>query len=367
MADQKPIRVLCVFSSLDRGGAESMCMNLYRHIDRSKVQFDFVKHTHNKGAFEDEIVSLGGRIFEAPQYRVYNDITYKLWWHHFLSNHSEFNIIHAHFYTVASLIFTIANRLGRLTISHCHSTNVKGGSVSSFVKRILIKRNEKCSKICFACSDASGKWLYPHRKFKVINNAIDTQEFAFSEAKRIKIRNELGLTDEFVVGHVGNIAPVKNHTFLLDVFKEIHKIKHNSKLVLVGNGSHDELKQKADRLGLSDDVFFTGARSDVSGILQAFDVFAFPSLSEGLPVTVIEAQAAGLKCFISDAVTREVDITGRCTFLPIDDPKLWADEIQNSDLSRIDTYEQIKKAGYDIHTIAKKMEEFYLKLSERMK
>ena len=363
----EPIRVLCVFSTLDRGGAESMCMNLYRNIDRSKVQFDFVKHTHEKGAFEDEIISLGGRIYEAPRYKIYNYLQYRHWWITHLKKHSEHQIVHGHFFTISAVYFQFARELGRITIGHCHSAKPNGESLKSRLKAHSMKRVEKLSSYCLACAEESGNWLYPHRKFKVINNAIDTQEFAFSGEKRQVIRNKLGLADEFVVGHVGNIAPVKNHTFLLDVFKEIHKIKHNSKLVLVGNGSQDELKQKAKRLGIDDDVIFTGARNDVSDILQSFDVFAFPSLSEGLPVTVVEAQAAGLKCFISEAVTKEVDITGRCEFLPIVDPKLWADKILSSELTKVDTSEQIKAAGYDIHTTAKQLQRFYLKISERSK
>ena len=364
----KPIRVLCVFSSLDRGGAESMCMNLYRNIDRSKVQFDFVKHTHSKGALEEEITALGGAIYEAPRYKVYNHLQYCKWWRDHLNKHIEHRIVHGHFFTIAPIYFRIARRFNCKTISHSHCTwDSNNMTVARRIKKNILSYIELYSDYCLACSQVAGEWLYPHRKFKVINNAIDTQEFAFSEAKRIKIRNELGLTDEFVVGHVGNIAPVKNHTFLLDVFKKIHAEKPNSKLILVGNGSQVELKQKADRLGISDDVIFTGARSDVSDILQSFDVFAFPSLSEGLPVTVVEAQAAGLKCFISEAVTKEVDITGRCEFLPIVDPKLWADKILSADLTKVDTSEQIKAAGYDIHTTAKQLQRFYLKISERSK
>ena len=149
------------------------------------------------------------------------------------------------------------------------------------------------------------------------------------------------------------------------MFKQVKEKKTDSKLILVGAGPQDELKQKAKALGIDQDVIFTGARGDVADVLHAFDAFAFPSLSEGLGIAVIEAQAAGLKCFISAAVPREVDLTGRCDFLPIDNPKLWAEKILSTDLTKVDTSEQIKSAGYDIHTTARWLERFYLKISER--
>lgn len=361
----QPIRVLCVFSTLNRGGAESMCMNLYRHIDRTKVQFDFVKHTGEKGAFEDEIISLGGRIYEAPRYKMYNYLQYRAWWINHLQNHPEHQIIHGHFFTISAVYFSFAREMGRITIGHSHSAKPDNQSIKSILKSNSTRRVEKLSTYCLACAQQAGEWLYPHRKFKVINNAIDTSLFTPSAEKRAVIRAELGIGDEFVIGHVGNIAPVKNHSFLLDVLKQVKEKKPESKLVLVGAGPQDELKQKAKALGIDQDVIFTGARDDVADVLQAFDAFAFPSFSEGLPVTVVEAQAAGLRCFLSKAVTTEVDLTGRCEFLSIDDTKLWAEKILSTDLTKVDTSEQIKSAGYDIHTTARWLERFYLKISER--
>ena len=368
--NEEPIRILCVFSTLDRGGAESMCMNLYRNIDRSKVQFDFVKHTHDKGAFEDEISSLGGVIYEAPRYKIYNYFQYRNWWFKHLKSHSEHQIIHGHYFTISGIYFRFAREFERITIGHCHSAKPSKITFKSIIEAHFVKIVEKLSTYCFACSEESGKWLYPHRKFKVINNAIDAQKYIFSDTKRQKIRKELGLKDEFVVGHVGNIAPVKNHSFLLDVFKEIHDSKPNSKLVLVGNGSQDELKQKAKNLGIYDDVIFTGARSDVADVLQAFDVFVFPSVSEGLGIVAVEAQAAGLHTICSDRIPGEVKLTDLVEFISLDKSATeWADAILKYDnkYERKDTSEQIKAAGYDIHTTAKQLQRFYLKISERSK
>ena len=357
-----PIRILCVFSTLDRGGAESMCMNLYRHIDRTKVQFDFVKHSHNKGAFEDEITNLGGKIFEAPRLKIHNYIQYKKWWVNHLRNHPEHQIVHGHFFTISSIYFKFCKQMKRITIGHCHSSKPEKNGIKSCIKSSLLSNVEKYSTYCMACSQKSGEWLFPHRKFKVLNNAIDTDVFKCSKEKREKARQIFGFHDELIIGHVGNFAPVKNHSFAVDVFEKIHQERPDAKLVLVGGGDSSEIQRKVLNLGLTDSVVFTGVRSDIADILQALDAFVFPSLNEGLPVTVVEAQAAGLKCFISNTVTKEVDLTGRCTFLPIDDVNLWTNAILSSDLTRADTSNAIIQAGYDIHTTAKWLERFYLKM-----
>ena len=363
--NKEPIRILCVFSILNRGGSESMCMNLYRNIDRNKVQFDFVKHSPIKGSLEEEILSLGGKIYEAPRFKGYNYLQYRVWWINHLKQHPEHKIIHGHYTTISALYLGFAKRMGRITIGHSHSSRPDRKSLNAIMKDIALSQVEKVSSYCFSCGQEAGEWLFPHRKFKVLNNAIDTRLFVPTEEKRIAVRNEFGIKDELVIGHVGNLLPGKNHSFLLDVFKGVHDKHPESKLILVGHGSPDLLRKKAESLGIAREVVFTGQRSDVADLLQAFDVFAFPSIAEGLPVTAIEAQAAGLKCFLSDTITREVNLTGRCDFLPIDDPKLWAEKILSTDLTKVDTLEQIMSAGYDIHTTAKWLERFYLKISER--
>ena len=199
-----------------------------------------------------------------------------------------------------------------------------------------------------------------------MNNAIDTQRYIFDSDTRERMRKEMELEDSFVIGHIGRFNYQKNHEFLIDIFNEISKKEPKARLLLVGDGNlRPEIESKITRFGISDKVIMTGVRSDVPDLLQAMDCFVFPSHYEGLPVTVVESQAAGLKCFISEAVTREVDITGRCEFLHIDNPKGWADKILSCNLKKVDTYEQIKAAGYDINTTAKQLQKFYLQKSER--
>ena len=366
--NKEPIRILCVFSTLDRGGSESMCMNLYRNIDRSKVQFDFIKHTEEKGYFEDEIISLGGRIYAAPRFRFYNYLQYRNWWMNHFKHHPEHLIIHGHYTTISAVYLGFAKKMGRITIGHSHSSRPDRKSLNAIMKDIVLRGVESVSSYCFACGKEAGEWLFPHRKFKVLNNAVDSGSFSLSDSKRILAREEFGIKDELLLGHIGRMDDAKNQQFAIRVLKEILSNSIDAKLLLVGDGQlRYRLEELAKSIGIRDNVLFTGVRSDIADLTQAMDVFVFPSIEEGLPVTVIEAQAAGLKCFISEAVTREVDLTGRCEFLPINDPKLWAEKIMSADLTKVNTSEQIRASGYDIHSTAKWLEKFYLKIAERSK
>lgn len=359
-----PIRILCVFSRLGRGGAESMCMNLYRNIDRNKVQFDFVKHTPTTGAFEGEILALGGRIYEAPRYMIFNHISYQKWWSNHLKAHPEHQIIHGHFFTISPVYFSIARRLGRITIGHCHTTDQQEKDLKTKLKKRIQKRTEKYSDYCFACSQEAGKWLFPHKEFTVLNNAVDAEKFKFDAAIRDEVRTELSLDDSFTVGIVGSLSEVKNPFGTIEIFKAVHDKMPGAKLLWAGGGALEQaIRQKLKEENLTDAVIMTGVRSDVDRLMQAMDVFILPSLFEGLPVVLVEAQAAGLTCFCSEAVTTEADITGLCHFLPLGQPDLWADQILSTDLTRYDTRETIRAAGYDIHTTAQWLQDFYLNLN----
>lgn len=355
-----PIRVLCVFSMLDRGGAENMCMNLYRNIDRNIIQFDFVKHSSPKGEFEDEIQALGGKIYLAPQYKLYNHFSYVCWWSGFLNGHPEYQIIHGHYYTIASVYLRVAKHLGRTTIAHSHNS-----FTDSKIKEIIQKPIEKYSDYCFACSDLAGKWLFPHRQFTVLKNAIDTKKFTYDSFTREEYRKSLMLQDELVLGTIANYSYAKNPLGLIDIFSTIHAKNSNTKLLWVGNGPmRAKIEQKIIETGAKDSILLMGTRSDVPALLQAMDCFLLPSFFEGLPVVLVEAQAAGLPCFVSDTVTREVDITGLCKFLPLDDSSRWVEAIFNDQTPRENTSQKIIDVGYDIHSTAKWLTDFYISALE---
>ncbi|WP_130870929.1 glycosyltransferase [Intestinimonas massiliensis (ex Afouda et al. 2020)] len=358
---EEPIRILCVFSRLDRGGAENMCMNLYRRMNKDKVQFDFVKHGPGVGAFEPEIRALGGRIYEAPQYRVYNHASYCQWWRQHLKAHPEHRIIHGHYYTISAVYFKEARRLGRITVGHSHSTAAMRDRRSGWLKAQFCKRAERHADYCLACSKPAGEWLFPHRNFTVLNNAIDTEQFHFRQELAEAVRNQLSLGKALVIGTVGNISRAKNPMGVVSIFKALCEHVPEARLLWVGDGSmRSDAEQALVRAGLADRAILTGVRADVDRLMQAMDVFILPSLFEGLGMVLIEAQAAGLPCLCSDTIPREVNVTGRCEFLPLDQPELWVKRILEIPHDRPDTRDALRQAGYDIGTTAKWLEQFYI-------
>lgn len=358
---KETIRVLCVFSELDRGGAESMCMNLYRNIDRNKVQFDFVKHTRSIGAFEDEIASLGGKIYVAPRYRIYNYIQYTAWWRHFLEANPEYQIIHAHFFTISAVYLGVARKLGRFTIGHIHASSFSNG-VKGMLSRRYLTRIKDVADFCFACSEKAGKWAYQNANFKVLKNAVDSSLFSFSPSRRNLIREQLQIKEsESAIFVVANLSEVKNPLGTLDIYTAIKCENPHIRMFWVGEGAMRGLIERKIETEYISGVTLLGTRSDVPDLLQAADIFMLCSFSEGLPVVTIEAQAAGLPCLLSDAITKEVAVTNLCSFLPIDQPKLWSLAAEKAIATqRYDTQNEIINAGYDIKETSAWLTNFYL-------
>ena len=367
-----PIRILCVFSTLDRGGAETMAMSLFRKINRDKVIFDFVKHTRNKGAYEDEIRELGGKIFEAPRYRGVNHIQYVRWWRSFLKAHPEYLIVHGHYFTISSVYFSAAHKENRITIGHSHCTDVAKDQISHpfahwLANKLLIGRIEKNSDYCMACSIDAGNWIFKNKGFKVLNNAIEVEKFKSNYDVGLEVREELNLGSCFVIGNVSRFNIQKNPFGTLEIFRLVHQRRTNCKLLWAGDGPlREKVQKKAVEYGLMDDIIFTGSRSDVHRLLQAMDVFIFPSFFEGLGIAAVEAQAAGVTTICSTAIPNDVAVTDRCFFLPLDQLDMWADEIcQLGALQKHrDMTDRIKRSGYDINDTSKWLQEFYVSLVE---
>ena len=358
----EPIRVLCVFARLDRGGAENMCMNLYRAMDKQKVQLDFIKHTSQKCDFDDEIVSLGGRIYNAPKYSVVNHIQYIKWWRTFFRKHTEYKLIHGHYFTLSHVYFKVAHEFGLHTIGHSHSEKPPIHSIKFWLKRHSIRWIEKESDFCLACSYAAGKYLFPHKKFYILNNAIDAKQFRWNKETANQIRSGFGIRNDYlVIGTCGRFFRQKNPFGILDIFYEVYKLNKKAVLLWVGDGEmRPQIENKIRKYDLDNCVILTGVRSDVNDIMQAMDVFILPSLWEGLAVVSIEAQAAGLPCYFSESVTKECCITDLCHYLPIDKPNKWAEEILSCQMIRKDMTAEIKNAGFDISVTSKWLEQFYL-------
>lgn len=359
------IRVLCVFSNLNRGGAESMCMNLYRKIDKEKIQFDFVKHTCEKCAFDDEIESLGGKIYIAPKFKIYNFLKYRKWWKNHFKNHPEHQIIHGHYFTISSLYFKVAHLFDRVTIGHSHiaGSGIRNSfSIKKYIKVIIRNNVKNTADYRLACSKIAGEFLYGKKPFIILNNAINTDDFIYNPMIRDKKRKELGiLENQKILCVVGRIEEQKNPIGTIDLFADIYKKDSNYRLFWVGDGSmRKDLVEKISDSNLNDVVTLLGVRSDIPDILQAADVFMLASFFEGLPVVGIEAQASGLPCLLSDGISKETAVTDLCEFLPINKPEVWSQTIYNIDINcRQNTKDKIVEAGYDVETTAKWLQEFY--------
>ena len=356
---------------MNLGGAESRIMELYRCIDKSKVQFDFLVHTREDGQYGEEIHQLGGNIYKLPRFKGINILEYKRVAKEFFGKHHEFAVVQGHMTSTASIYLPIAKKQNPniITIAHSRNSGVDKG-IKGVATRILRHSLRKKADYCFTCSREAGidvfgeEWV---KKGKVwtIPNGINVNRFRFQETVRNEVRKELGIEDKFVIGHIGRFQFMKNHTFLVDIFEELCKQREDMVLVLFGKGPEEQpILEKVKKLGLEDKVMFMGHHLDVERYYQAFDYFVFPSLFEGLPGCVSEAQAAGLHCLISDKITREVALTKLVSYRSIEEnPKLWAEEIlMNAEaaLVREDVTADIIQKGFDVSTQAKAMEAFYL-------
>lgn len=358
------IRVLQVVSIMDRGGEETMIMNYYRHMDRQKVQFDFLVHQEKNGIYEDEIRALGGRIYRAFPIRPWNYGKYRKWLNNFFKEHKEFAAVHAHILENCGFVLQAADQAGiPIRAAHSHLATPPFDykyPFRQYGKRVL--KNANATQY-FGCGEEAGKYLFDDSPFSVLPNAIDTSLFAYNLEKRKQKREELGVSHKLVLGNVARFHPVKNQSFLIDIFKQVYDRRPDSVLLMVGIGEEQEnVKNKVYELGLENCVQFLNVRTDVNELLQAIDVFVFPSKLEGLPVSLIEAQAAGLPCLLSDRVAKETAKTELVEFIPLDEsPAYWADRVlKASEQKRKDVTEQIKRAHYDIVENAEWLQRFYL-------
>lgn len=369
----KPIRVLNLFTIMNRGGAETMVMNYYRNIDRSKVQFDFLVHRKERGAYDDEIEKLGGKIYRMPSIRPGKFGKYKKELRKFFDKHPEYQVIHSHMSELGYYAFKEAKSRGvKCTICHAHNAphfkdETFGEKAKDAMRWRFKHKIRPYTDHMFICGMDAGKWLFGRRnrkKFVMMNNAIDAGNFSWDEKRAKLLRKKWELNDKFVICNVGRFNVQKNHTMILDIFNEVHSACPDSVLILVGNGDLEErMKTKAAELGLADCVRFTGVRSDVNDILLASDVFLFPSLYEGLPVTLVEAQASGIKCVISDAVPDDCIITKNVDVVKLEASlEKWAKAVLKyaEGYKRKDTYDTIVEEGFDIKENAMWLEEFYI-------
>ena len=373
-AQRAPVRVLQVLGGTGLGGAESRVMDSYRHLDRSRIQFDFCVHTQEEGFFDKEIESLGGHIYRVPRFRAVNWLAYRKAWKDFFRMHSiqgrpVYAAVHGHMTSTASIYLPIAKAAGvPLTIAHARSAGVDPG-LKGMLTRFLRRNLGKKADVCLTCSRLAGEAVFGKKmedagRVTTVPNAIDASGFSFCARTRARKRSELGIGErEFVIGHVGRFGHMKNHAFLLDVFAQIQKKIPASRLLLVGEGGlMESVREKAASLGLSGRVIFAGNQAQVADYYMAMDFFVFPSIFEGLPGSVIEAQAAGLRCLVSDSVTDEVLITPLAEALPLSQgAAAWAQRVlARRDYEREQMAQAIKDAGFDVSDQVRFLERLYL-------
>ena len=357
------IRVLQVVTYMGRGGIETMLMNYYRNMDKDKVQFDFLVHREFRADYDDEIESLGGNIYRLPNLVPWS-LSYRKALDAFFREHQEYKIVHSHINSFSSIILKSAKKYGvpvRLAHSHiAHFDNL----LKHLIKRHYGRTIPKYATDLFACGRKAGDWTFRGAEFRVLNNAVDVKHFEYDEKVAKKVLSELEISeDAFVVGHVGRFYEQKNHTFLIDIFNEIHQTNENSVLLLVGDGKlRPTIEAKVKSLGLEKCVIFTGVRGDVDMLYHAMDIFVMPSLFEGLPVVLVEAQAAGLRCVVSDKVSDECQITDLVSKISLEAPaSQWAKSIiYKAANKRENTSETLREAGYDVVSNARWLQNYYL-------
>ena len=416
--DNGQIRILHVLGKLELGGAESRIVDLYRNMDRDKIQFDFLVHsrpekTGKKSPTSDELMAvrepdyfdnivkkMGARIYAVPRFNGKNLTHYRAALKQFFDEHQgEWKVVQGHMTSTAAIYLPIARKSGiPICIAHARSAGVDNG-IKGVATKILRKplQREGITDYNFACSKEAGISVFGEKlvsagSVRIVPNAIDIKRFAFNQITRNRIREELDVSNAIVIGHVGSFRYAKNHEFLLNVFAQLCRFLDNDdlnqysmlhgmrvRLLMLGSGSlMDDMKKLADKLHIYDRCIFAGNKGNVSEYYQAMDYFCFPSRYEGLPGSVIEAQASGLQCLVSDAVTSEVNVTELVSMRSIDsEPRDWARKIIDDLMHREDRQKglefslgdrnksseyiitKLRDAGFDVKTQAKLLGDFY--------
>lgn len=390
------INVLVLITVMDRAGAETMMMNYLRHIDREKIHMDFLINRPGRADYEDELETMGSKVYHMCALYPGKFRRYRREFREFLEDHNDYDVIHSNLEEKSYYALKIAKEMGiKVRIAHAHSAP-KGCNLKMIMRLYFRKKMQKYCTHKIACGEKAAKWLFgdniniismedyvkkdnridtvsdydiKNKTVVIMKNAVDTHRFIYSREKRKIIRTELGIDEKtLVIGHVGRFVPVKNQSFLIDVFKNVNNMKKDSRLLLIGGGNSKEetsyrqhMQSNVKKLGLDGEVIFTGVRDDVNDLMQAMDIFVMPSFSEGFPVTLVEAQAAGVRCLVSDNVQDEVNLTGEIQYKSLEDgEETWAKEILSmAEDERVDTHQMVVEKGYEIVDNAGWLEKFY--------
>lgn len=368
------VKVLYFIDRMLRGGIQTFVIENMKHMDKNKIQIDYLLLDDGvKYELEDTLKEMESNVYKLKGVWLRKPTDYFNYFKKiddFFSQHNDYKVVHLHSSSKNFYILKSAKKYGiPVRIAHSHNIGFQSkNKIQIMIGNLCKPLLKKYATDYFACAYLAGEWLFGKKavkdgKVRVIHNAVEYEKFKFNEEKRIEIRNRLNINEKLVIGNVGRFSEQKNHEFLIDIFNEIHKKNKMSTLMLIGKGEKEELiRKKVKELGLENDVIFMGFCDNVNELMWAMDIFLMPSLHEGLPVVGIEAQAAGLPCFMSKyVITDEVKITELVKFTELkQSPREWAEEILNSDLSRKNTKAEIEQARYLIMDTAKELENFYI-------
>ena len=366
------IRVAQVIGITGCGGVESVIMNYYKNIDHSKVQFDFLVESTSKIIDRDKIESMGGRVIIIPSYS--NPLRYMKTLEKIFKQ-EQYDIVHSNMNALSVFTLRAAKKAGiKIRIAHSHSTSNKKEWKKTIIKKLLRPFSKKYATHFFGCLEYAARWLFGNKiveegNVTIINNAIDNDRFKFNNLIREEVRNELHLSNKFVIGHIGRFMMQKNHNFLIEVFCEIQNTNENSALLLIGDGIlRKEIANKIDKLNLNDKVLFVDTTSAPERFYQCMDCFVLPSLYEGLPVVGVEAQINGLNCYFSDTITKEVKISENVKFLSLkQNAQYWANCILDDFiLQKKLRQEFVDNNDFNITYQAQKLVEIYQKCMKEL-
>lgn len=371
MKEGRKLKILEVCTvPTEKSGIPNVIFNLMGHVEKSTVEWGYVSINDPSEFHKKRLDSFGAALHVIPR-KISSP------WRYVASLAKiarGYDIIHIHGNSATMVLELIASKMAGVKVrcAHSHSTSCKMKVIDRMARPVF----HKLCNLRLACGEAAGKWLFGQRKFEVIRNGVDTSAFSFAEGERESIRRSLNIDGGVVIGHVANFDAVKNHTFLLDVFKLIAERHQDCRLLLVGAGQLKEsVKDYAENLGIGDKVIFTGSVDNPRAYMSAMDIVVMPSLYEGLPLTLVEEQANGLSCVVSTGVSREADLTGNLRFVPLDGGvEMWRKEIEemlstsrHDGMSSATAIKRIKDAGYDIRSSAKDLMQIFSKQLNTMK
>ena len=362
------IKVLHILSGIGyQGGVQSLLWNYYKKLDTELISFDFVVHSNVMKGYEKKFLDRGANIYYVPPKR--NGIIQNYQGLCEIMKKNKYDIVHVHQDFLGYIALKAAKKNGiKVRIMHTHKANMEENIIKKIYRIILTKYCELYATDFFACGKEAAIWTYGkklffEKKVYILNNAIEPTDFLYDENRRMQVRDELGIQNKFVIGNVARFTYQKNHNLLIDIFLNILKEKKDAILLLVGDGElKNEIEEEVKKNKIEENVLFLGNRDDVNYLLQAMDVFVLTSRFEGLPVTMVEAQAADLKCVVTNNTTHELKITDNIVYIDANDSiKKWSYEIcKLPKKNRSNMLENIRKNGFDINLEVKKLEQYYL-------